>query len=113
MVNVKNEAPPRWRKPSETAIPSTLDKRTSPRLYCACGRVGRILGAHGLTISGRLSGITTSSITFGSPIALVNAYIECSLIPRNTSSRQLLNRTTIPAPNTDRIIVIKLISRCI
>ena len=33
MVKVENEAPARWRKPPETATPSTLDKRASPRLY--------------------------------------------------------------------------------
>ena len=33
MVKVETEAPALWRKPPETATPSTLDKRTSPRLY--------------------------------------------------------------------------------
>ena len=33
MVKVETEAPALWRKPPETAIHSTLDKRTSPRLY--------------------------------------------------------------------------------
>ena len=33
MVKVETEAPARWRKPSETAPPSILDKRFSPHLY--------------------------------------------------------------------------------
>ena len=33
MVKVETEAPASRRKPSATATPSTLDKRTSPRLY--------------------------------------------------------------------------------
>ena len=33
MVKVETEAPALWRKPPETANPSTLDKRASPRLY--------------------------------------------------------------------------------
>ena len=33
MVKVETEAPELWRKPPETATPSTLDKRTSSRLY--------------------------------------------------------------------------------
>ena len=33
MVKVETEAPALWRKPPETATPSTLDKRASPRLY--------------------------------------------------------------------------------
>ena len=33
MVKVESEAPARWRMPPETATPSTLDKRASPRLY--------------------------------------------------------------------------------
>ena len=33
MVKVENEAPARSRKPQETATPTTLDKRASPRLY--------------------------------------------------------------------------------
>lgn len=33
MVKVEAEAPVLWRKPSETAPPSTLDKRVSPQLY--------------------------------------------------------------------------------
>ena len=33
MVKVETEAPARWRKPPETANPSTLDKCASPRLY--------------------------------------------------------------------------------
>ena len=33
MVRVETGAPARWRKPSETAPPSTLDKRVSPHLY--------------------------------------------------------------------------------
>ena len=30
---METEAPALWRKPPETATPSTLDKRASPRLY--------------------------------------------------------------------------------
>ena len=33
MVKAETEAPALWRKPPETANPSTLDKRASPRLY--------------------------------------------------------------------------------
>ena len=36
---MENEAPARWRKPPESALPSTLDKRATPRLYL--GQSGR------------------------------------------------------------------------
>ena len=39
MVKVETEAPALGRKPSATATPSTLDKRTSPRLYHAVADV--------------------------------------------------------------------------
>ena len=39
MVKVETEAPALWRKPPETANPSTLDKRASPRLYRPVWRV--------------------------------------------------------------------------
>ena len=32
MVKVEPDAPARWRKPPETATPSTLDKRVTPHL---------------------------------------------------------------------------------
>ena len=38
MVKVETEAPALWRKPPETATPSTLDKRASPRLYLGQSR---------------------------------------------------------------------------
>ena len=34
MVKVETEAPALWRKPPETANPTTLDKCAPPRLYC-------------------------------------------------------------------------------
>ena len=57
VVKVENEAPARWRKPPETATPSTLDKRASPRLYrfFEAGRRNRVDRNRTLSVAAELA----------------------------------------------------------
>lgn len=100
MVKVGIEVPALWRKPSATAIPSTLDKRTSPTLAAAGG-------AHGTGGSGggsRRDGSTQSST--GSCEGCWREWVCLHSVPECVQGRievpEGLRKTGMHVPETNR-----------